>query len=145
VFRYVSDNPVNFPPRWALPAMLTRAARLAWLLVGILSLSLGAIGIALPLLPTTPFILVAALAFARSSTRLHDWLITHNIFGPMIDNWQRYGAISRRAKVVSVTSMAILIAISLALGAPVSVIVLQLVVLALAAFFILSRPAPPPG
>jgi uncharacterized membrane protein YbaN (DUF454 family) len=134
VFRYVTDNPVNFAPRRALPAMLTRAARLAWLLVGVLSLSLGAIGIALPLLPTTPFILVAALAFARSSNTLHDWLITHNIFGPLIDNWQRYGAISRRAKAVSVT-----------LAAPVSLIVLQLVVLGIAAFFILSRPSPPPG
>jgi uncharacterized membrane protein YbaN (DUF454 family) len=125
--------------------MLTRAARLAWLLIGVLSLSLGAIGIALPLLPTTPFILVAALAFARSSNRLHDWLITHNIFGPLIDNWQRYGAISPRAKVVSVTSMGLLIVISLALAAPVSLIVLQLVVLGIAALFILSRPSPPPG
>ena len=125
--------------------MLTRVARLAWLLVGFLSLSLGVIGIALPLLPTTPFILVAAIAFARSSNRLHDWLITHNIFGPLIDNWQRYGAISRRAKIISVTSMGILIAISLALAAPVSVLVLQLVVLSIAALFILSRPEPPPG
>ena len=145
MFRYVSDKPIYFAPRQALPTMLTRAARIAWLLVGILSLSLGAIGIALPLLPTTPFILVAALAFARSSNRLHDWLITHNIFGPLIDNWQRYGAISRRAKVVSVTSMGLLIAISLALAAPVSLIVLQLVVLGIAAFFILSRPGPPPA
>lgn len=145
MFGYVSDNPVNFAPRRALPAMLTRAARLAWLCVGLVALSLGAIGIALPLLPTTPFILVAALAFARSSNRLHDWLITHNIFGPLIDNWQRYGAISQRAKVVSVTSMGLLIVISLALAAPVSLIVLQLVVLGIAALFILSRPSPPPG
>ena len=125
--------------------MLTRAARLAWLCVGFVALSLGAIGIALPLLPTTPFILVAAIAFARSSKRLHDWLVNHDIFGTLINNWQRYGAINRRAKVISVVSMGALIAISLALAAPVSVIVLQIVVLGIAATFILTRPAPPPG
>ena len=124
--------------------MLSRAARLAWLVVGFLSLSLGAIGVALPLLPTTPFILVAALAFARSSNTLHDWLVNHDVFGTLINNWQRYGAISRRAKVVSVMSMGALIAISLAAAVPVSVIVLQLVVLGIAAAFILSRPVPPP-
>lgn len=124
--------------------MLTRAARLAWLVVGFLSLSLGAIGVALPLLPTTPFILLAALAFARSSNRLHDWLVNHDVFGSLLANWQRHGAISRRAKIASVASMAVLLAISLAVAAPGIVIVLQLVVLGMAALFILSRPAPPP-
>jgi uncharacterized membrane protein YbaN (DUF454 family) len=56
--------------------MLTRAARLTWLVVGLVALALGAIGIAVPLLPTTPLILLAAFAFARSSNRLHEWLIT---------------------------------------------------------------------
>ena len=66
--------------------MLTRAARLTWLIVGLLALALGAIGIALPLLPTTPFILLAAFAFAQSSEKLHQWLLDHNVFGPLIDN-----------------------------------------------------------
>jgi uncharacterized membrane protein YbaN (DUF454 family) len=123
--------------------MLTRAARMTWLIVGCLSLVLGAIGIALPLLPTTPFILLAAFAFARSSNRLHEWLVTHDVFGSLIDNWQRHGAISQRAKVLSVVSMAAVLAISLAMAAPVVVIVAQLVVLGAAAAFILSRPLPP--
>ena len=123
--------------------MLTRAARMTWLIVGCLSLVLGAIGIALPLLPTTPFILLAAFAFARSSNRLHEWLVTHDVFGSLIDNWQRHGAISQRAKVLSVVSMAAVLAISLAMAAPVVVIVAQLVVLGTAAAFILSRPLPP--
>ncbi len=125
--------------------MLTRAARITWLVVGFLSLSLGALGIALPLLPTTPFILVAAIAFSRSSKRLHDWLVNHDIFGSLIDNWQRHGAISKRAKAVSVASMFVLIAISLAMAAPGAAIVVQLVVLGAAALFILTRPAPPVG
>ena len=123
--------------------MLTRAARMTWLIVGCLALVLGAIGIALPLLPTTPFILLAAFAFARSSNRLHEWLVTHDVFGSLIDNWQRHGAISQRAKVLSVVSMAAVLAISLAMAAPVVVIVAQLVVLGAAAAFILSRPLPP--
>ena len=123
--------------------MLTRAARLTWLVVGCLSLALGAIGIAVPLLPTTPLILLAAFAFARSSSRLHEWLITHDLFGTLIDNWHRHGAISRRAKIASVVSMAALLAISLAMAAPTAVIVVQLFALGAVALFILSRPLPP--
>ena len=124
-------------------AMLTRAARIGWLVVGLVALALGALGIAVPLLPTTPFVLLAAFAFARSSNRLHEWLITHDVFGSLIDNWQRFGAISRRAKVVSVVSMAAVLAISLAMAAPTAVIVAQFVVLGGAALFILSWPLPP--
>ena len=123
--------------------MLSRAARITWLIVGLLALALGAIGIAVPLLPTTPLILLAAFAFARSSNRLHEWLITHDVFGTLIDNWHRHGAISRRAKIASVVSMIALLAISLAMAAPVAVIVVQLVVLGAVALFILTRPEPP--
>ncbi len=125
--------------------MLTRAARLTWLVVGLVALALGAIGIAVPLLPTTPLILLAAFCFARSSNRLHEWLVTHDIFGPLIENWRRYGAISRRAKIISVVSMAAVLAISLALAVPTGVIIVQLVVLGAAALFILTRPLPPQG
>jgi uncharacterized membrane protein YbaN (DUF454 family) len=123
--------------------MLTRAARLTWLVIGLLALALGALGVALPLLPTTPFVLVAAVAFARSSDRLHEWLINHDIFGSLIDNWRRHGAISRRAKVVSVVSMAAILVVSVAIAAPAVVIIIQVVVLGAAAVFILSRPLPP--
>ena len=123
--------------------MLTRAARLTWLVIGLLSLALGALGIFLPLLPTTPLVLVAAFSFARSSNTLHDWLVNHDIFGSLIDNWRRYGAISRRAKILSVVSMAVILGISVAIAAPVGVIVVQAVVLGAAALFILTRPLPP--
>lgn len=138
-----ADRAARTVPREALPIMLTRAARLAWLVVGLLSLLLGALGVVLPLLPTTPFLLVAAVAFARSSNRLHDWLVNHDVFGSLIDNWRRHGAISRRAKLASVASMVALLAISLAMAVPAAVMVLQLVVLSAAALFVLSRPAPP--
>jgi uncharacterized membrane protein YbaN (DUF454 family) len=123
--------------------MLTRAARITWLVVGFVALALGALGIALPLLPTTPFILLAAFAFAQSSEKLHQWLLDHNVFGPLIDNWQRHGAISRRAKLLSVVSMAAVLVISVAMALPMVVIIVQVVVLGAAALFILTRPLPP--
>ena len=123
--------------------MLSRAARLTWLVVGLVALALGAIGIALPLLPTTPFILLAAFAFGQSSETLHQWLLDHNVFGPLIDNWQQHGAINRRTKVVSVMTMGALPVISVAMAAPAVVVAAQVVVLGAAAGFILSRPEPP--
>ncbi|SHO57807.1 YbaN family protein [Vibrio quintilis] len=67
-----------------------------WFLTGagMLSLALGALGIFLPLLPTTPFILLASACFMRSSPRFHNWLLSHAVFGPMIENWQTRRAIS---------------------------------------------------
>jgi len=123
--------------------LTAHAARLAWLAVGIVALTLGALGVVLPLLPTTPFVLVAAFAFAQSSERLHAWLVNHNIFGELIANWRRYGAISRTTKVASVLSMATVLAVSLLLDVPTSIVVVQAVLLSACAFFIVSRPLPP--
>lgn len=117
--------------------------RITWLAVGIISLVLGGAGVLLPLLPTTPFVLVAAVAFAKSSDRLHQWLLEHDIFGPLIANWRRSGAISQRAKVVSVLSMIAILVISLLLAVPTLVIIIQVLVLGVCATFILSRPLPP--
>ena len=120
--------------------------RVLWLLVGLLSLGLGFIGVAVPLLPTTPFVLLAAFAFMRSSKRLHDWLLAHRTFGPLIANWRRYGAISLRAKVLSVLSMLGVIVVSLALSVPRHVVIIQVLVLTASAAFIVTRPLPPkPG
>ncbi|MEO1595628.1 MAG: YbaN family protein [Pseudomonadota bacterium] len=111
--------------------------------MGVTALALGIIGIPLPLLPTTPFILLAAFAFARSSTRLHDWLVQHQTFGPLIANWREYGAISRRAKWVSLASMVAVFGLSLALKVPTHALVIQAVVLSASAVFVMSRPLPP--
>lgn len=118
--------------------------RAVWLVTGLGCVGLGVIGAVLPLLPTTPFLLLAAFAFAKSSDRLHTWLLNHNIFGGLIDQWRRYGAISLRVKVVSVSSMAGIFGLSLALGVAPALLAVQAVVLITVAVFVLSRPLPPP-
>lgn len=119
------------------------ASRTLWFIIGLIALSLGVLGIALPLLPTTPFVLLAAFAFARSSDRWHKWLQEHRIFGPMITNWREHGAISRRAKIAAVGSMAAIFALSLALGLSTGVLIIHAIVLLAAAAFVLSRPSSP--
>lgn len=80
-------------------------------------LALGLIGIVLPGLPTTPFILLSAWAAARGSTRMHRWLLEHRTFGPMIRDWQAQGAVSRRNKWVATFTM-LACAVILLLTAP---------------------------
>ena len=123
--------------------MIGHAKRITLILIGLTSLILGGIGVFVPLLPTTPFILVSAIAFANSSERLHQWLLDHDIFGPLISNWRAHGAISRRTRIVSVLSMIAIVLISVLLAAPTYVIVTQAAVLSTSAIFILTRPLPP--
>ena len=111
-----------------------------WRAGGMLALGLGLIGVPLPLLPTTPFLLLAVFCFARSSPRLHDWLVHHPRFGPPIRNWRENGAISRKNKTFAMIAMGGVFALSLAMGAPVFALVAQGLVLACTATFILTRP-----
>lgn len=67
------------------------------LAAGCVSLTMGAVGVVLPLIPTTPFLLVAGFCFARSSDRFHSWLMSHPIFGHYIHNF-RSGQMSRKDK-----------------------------------------------
>ena len=119
---------------------MTPVRRIGLVAVGLVSLALGAIGIFVPLLPTTPLVLVAAFCFANSSDRLHRWLLNHNVFGPLIDNWRQHRAISRNAKVTSVVSMGAILVISWVLGVATPIIAVQAVVLGCSAAFILTRP-----
>lgn len=117
--------------------------RPVWLALGLLSLAAGLAGIVLPLLPTTPFLLLAAFCFARSSPRLERWLVEHPRFGPVIKAWREHRAIPRRAKLWAVAAMAAALPLSLALGVGSTVLAIQAVVLAGAATFVLTRPEPP--
>lgn len=114
--------------------------RLVWLILGLSSLALGTIGIALPILPTVPFILLAAFFFSKSSERLHHWLLTHPKFGPFIEDWQRNGVINRRVKYYATVSILAAFSISVALGLKPLLLVLQAFILAFVLVFIWTRP-----
>lgn len=69
---------------------------------GIICVSLGILGIILPVLPTTPFLLLAALLFSRSSKKFHDRLINSKILGEYIYNYRKYHAIKRKTKIIAI-------------------------------------------
>ena len=97
-----------------IPAALRRWL---WLALAYVALARGLVGIFVPGLPTTPFVLLSAFAAARGSRRLHAWLLAHRQFGPMIRDWQASGAVSRRAKRAA-TAMMALSAVVMFLTAP---------------------------
>ena len=117
--------------------------RLWWRIAGISALFLGVIGIVLPILPTTPFLLLAAFCFDRSSPALHNWLITHKWFGPPINNWKAYGAVSRLAKFTAVGLMIAMFAGGVYFGLAWWVLAIQATIFSTVSVFLLTRPAPP--
>lgn len=114
--------------------------RVLWLLLGLTSVGLGLLGAFLPLLPTVPFMLLAAFFFARSSERLHNWLLSHPRFGPPIVDWNESGAINRRVKLIASASIAVTFGVSLLLGVRPMILMIQAVTLGLVALFIWTRP-----
>ena len=81
--------------------------RTFFLLLGLLSLALGAVGAFVPLLPTVPFVILAAFCFTRSSPRLERWLVDHARFGPHIRAWRSRGAISPAGKRAALLAFAV--------------------------------------
>src|SRR6187455_1770466 len=75
--------------------------RLFYIACGIVCVALAFVGIFLPLLPTTPFILLAAFFFSKGSQRMHSWLTHHPQFGQMIQDWEKHRVIRPRAKLVA--------------------------------------------
>ena len=90
--------------------------RLVYMALGALSLLLAAVGAVLPLLPTVPFVLLAAFFFARGHPPVEAWLLRHPTFGPHIAAWRARGAISRRGKRAALAAFALSAILGLALA-----------------------------
>ena len=117
--------------------------RLLWIFIGLLSLACGIAGIVLTLVPTTPFLLVAAFAFARSSPFLHEWLVTHPRLGSAIADWNAHGAISPRSKIAAIIVMLLALALNFGWGFSWNILIVQSLILTIVAMFIQSRPDGP--
>jgi uncharacterized membrane protein YbaN (DUF454 family) len=122
-----------------------RLGRLFWTALGLVALGLGIAGVALPLLPSTPFVLLAAFAFGKGSPRLRRWIEAHPRFGPPVRDWEAHGAIARPLKRLAVVVMAATFLIGLVAGLPPLVLVIQAVCLTGAGAYVLTRPDGPPG
>lgn len=116
--------------------------RSVWFVIGALALTLGAIGAVLPFLPSTPFVILAAFAFGKSSPALQAWLEQSRVFGPMIADWRRNGAIAPRYKAIALVMMFGALALGLASGLPAIAKIAQGVIMVAAATYVLSRPNP---
>ena len=109
------------------------------MIVGVLFLLIGALGVALPLLPTTPFVLAAAACFARSSERFYAWLLRNRVFGPMIRDWRETRSMSRRSKAIALASIVVVGGASVVFVIEHNVLKAVVAALLLCPIFIVSR------
>ena len=91
----------------------TRVRNVFFVVLGMLSVALGTAGIVLPLLPTTPFLLLSAYLFAKSSPRWHDWLVNHKHLGPYIHAWRNKTGLTVAQKLRISISFTIVMGISI--------------------------------
>ncbi len=104
-------------------------------------LVVGLVGVAVPLLPTTPFVLLAGFAAARGSPRLHAWLLGHRVFGEVIRDWTATRSVARRAKVVASIAM-LVAAAAMAWTAPIGLAAIGCALMAGVATWLWLRPEP---
>ena len=114
--------------------------RRLWLLIGWIFTALAVVGVALPVLPTVPFLLVAAWAFARSSPALERRILDHPRYGPPVRAWQERGAVGRLAKIWAILAMSGGVVLSLAVGMPLWVVAVQAAVAVCVGAFLITRP-----
>ena len=117
--------------------------RALWFLLGVLFVGVGSIGVVLPGLPTTPFMLLAAACFARSSERFYDWLISNPLFGEEVRRYRAGHGLPPRVKFIAASLAGLFMSYAALFGIPPERASLRVVVSAIGVFgiwFILSRP-----
>lgn len=116
-----------------------REVRMLCLALGMGFVALGVAGVFLPLLPTTPFLLLAAACFARSSQRVHRWLLDHPVLGSTVRAWQQHRSLPRRTKRIAIVTLAITLGTSATLLASRPALQALLVLLGVALAIFLYR------
>jgi len=125
---------------------LDRTARGMLVAAGVLCVGLGVVGILLPGLPTTPFLLLAAFCFSRSSERFHRWLLGHRWLGPYIRNFEEGRGMTRRNKLITIGSLWLTIGVTVVFFVPLVWGQAMLVLIALGVSLYLARlPEPDDG
>ena len=120
----------------------TRCTRALFTGLGWLFFALGVVGVFLPVMPTTVFMIMALWAFANGSRRLHTWLYTHHKFGPSLQQWDRHRVIPVHAKIAAIGGMLIsLTYVTLFSGAPHLAVVATVALMACGAVYVLSKPS----
>jgi hypothetical protein len=121
--------------------MLKSSLKYLWIIGGTTSLALGFLGIFLPLLPTTPFLLLSAFCYARGSSRLYDWLLRNRLFGCYIKNWREGRGIPLKSKIIAVILITVSIGYSVLYIIPYTIGKVLFVLLAVAlSYYIITRP-----
>jgi len=122
--------------------------RAVWIGLGSACVAVGAVGVVVPGLPTTPFLLLAASCYVRSSRTLYDRLLAHRTFGPLVRDFRETGCVPRRAKRLALTTMGVFVGFALLVGIPEGWIAAKVAVALVAvvgAVYLLRLPeAPPP-
>jgi len=119
--------------------------RAAYLAIGLLCVGLGVLGVFLPVLPTTPFLLISLWAFSRSSLRLERWLLEHKRFGPRLLAWRLHRVIPLPAKLAAWGSMVASLTLMIVTGRSLIAIAGAASVMAIGATYVASRPSRPPS
>ncbi len=119
--------------------------KIVLLILGHLFLVLGIIGAFLPILPTTPFLLLAAYFYSKSSSKIHDWMLQHKYLGPPLKDWQQNGVISLKAKILAASMIVLIITWRIpSLDVALTIKIVASTILIFVLIFVCTRPSKRP-
>ena len=113
--------------------------------LGLLCVGLGFVGVFVPGIPTTIFLIIALWAFTKSSEKLRHWLLNHKRFGPILNNWQEHKVVPRRAKILMVILMTLAVILFYYSSQSLILTIGLIIILVLVAIYVISLPSKIPG